>query len=79
MAAPTSGSMPGMKYSAGIPMRRPRMSPVSAASKSGTGTSAEVESQRSWPAIACSRMAASRTSFVIGPIWSSDDANATSP
>lgn len=33
----------------------------------------------SFPAINDRRIAASSTSFVIGPIWSSDEANATSP
>ena len=50
------------------------MSPVSAASKSGTGTGAEVESFGSCPAIARSMIAASRTVRVIGPGWSSDEA-----
>jgi hypothetical protein len=68
-----------MRYSRGMPMRRPRMSPVSAAAKSGTATSAEVESFGSWPAIARSMSAASRTLRVIGPAWSSDEAKATVP
>ena len=60
-------------------MRLPRMSPLSAASKSGTGRSAEVESFGSCPAIARSMIAASRTVFVIGPAWSSEEAKATIP
>ena len=60
-------------------MRLPRISPVSAASKSGTGTSAEVESIGSTEAIACSMIAASRTVRVIGPAWSSELANAIVP
>src|SRR3954467_9534954 len=38
-----------------------------------------VESIGSCPLITFSKIAASRTSFVNGPIWSSDDANATKP
>jgi len=38
-----------------------------------------VESHRSWPAITSSNNAASSTVAVIGPIWSSDEANAMSP
>ena len=55
------------------------MSPTSAASKSGTGRAAEVESFGSWPAIAWSMIAASRTVLAIGPAWSSDEAKATMP
>jgi hypothetical protein len=62
-----------------MPMVLPRMSPVSIASKSGTGRSAEVESFGSCPAIACSMIAQSRTDLVIGPAWSSDEAKATIP
>ncbi len=60
-------------------MRLPRMSPPSAATKSGTGRSAEVESFASCPAMADSRMAASVTVRAIGPAWSSDEAKATIP
>ncbi len=55
-------------------MRLPLRSPRSMASKSGTARSAEVESFGSWPAMAPSRMAASRTDLAIGPAWSSDEA-----
>ena len=60
-------------------MRRPRMSPVSAASKSGTGRSALVGVLRVVPGHRPSRIAASRTDFAIGPAWSSDEAKATIP
>ena len=45
----------------------PLMSPVSAASKSGTAKSVDVLSFGSWLHIASSMIAASRTDFVIGP------------
>ena len=38
-----------------------------------------VESRGSWPAMTPSSMAASSTSRASGPIWSSDEAKATSP
>ena len=41
--------------------------------------SADVVSFSSCPAIRFNNIAESYTSFVIGPIWSNDDANATSP
>jgi hypothetical protein len=47
--------------------------------KSGTSTGADVESHESWPQIALSTIAQSRTSRVKGPIWSSELANATRP
>ena len=52
---------------------------VSAASNAGTDSAAEVASQGSCPAIARSNVAASETVRASGPIWSSDDANASSP
>ncbi len=48
-------------------MTLPRISPVSIASKSGTARSALVLSLGSWPHIAPSMIAASRTVLVIGP------------
>ena len=51
----------------------------SVAWKSGTGTSAEVASMGSRPAIVRSTIAASFTVFASGPMWSSDEANAISP
>ena len=68
-----------MRYSCGMPITLPRMSPVSIASKSGTGRSAEVLSAGSCPAMVPSMIAASRTVRVIGPAWSSDEAKATIP
>ena len=65
-----ASGMPSTRYSRGMPMRLPRMSPVSAASKSGTGRSAQVLSWGSADAIAPSMIAASRTVRVIGPAWS---------
>jgi hypothetical protein len=47
--------------------------------KSGTGMSADVESFGSCPAMMFIMIAVSVTSLVRGPIWSSDEANATSP
>ena len=41
--------------------------------------STDVESFSSLPAIRLKSVAQSSTSFAIGPIWSSDDANATNP
>src|SRR5581483_2640558 len=46
---------------------------------SGTGTSAEVASMGSRPAMICVASAASSTVRPNTPTWSSDDANATSP
>ena len=60
-------------------MRSPFTPPPSAASKSGTGSRALVESFGSCPDMAVSRMAASRTLRVIGPAWSSEEAKATMP
>ena len=74
-----SWGMPSMWYSRGMPIVWPRMSPVSAASKSGTGRSTEVESLGSCEHIACSMIAASCTVLVIGPAWSSDEAKAMIP
>lgn len=56
-----------MRYSRGIPIFLPLMSPVSIASKFGTARSALVLSLGSWPHIASSIIAASRTDLVIGP------------
>jgi hypothetical protein len=68
-----------MKYSRGTPTRIPRMSPVSAAVASGTGASREVESSGSCPAMTFSRIAASVTSRVSTPTWSSEEAKAMRP
>jgi len=78
-SASISGGMPSTRYSVGMPMRRPRRSPTRLASKSGTARGAEVESLGSWPDIAVSMIAASRTVAAIGPAWSSEEAKATMP
>ena len=62
-----SSGIPSMRYSFGIPIFLPLMSPVSIASKFGTASSALVESFGSWLAMASIMMAASRTVLVIGP------------
>ena len=62
-----SSGIPSILYSRGIPIVFPFTLPPRNDSKSGTGTSADVESFGSWPAIASSMMAASRTDFVKGP------------
>ena len=71
--------MPGIEYSLGMPIRRPRTSPVSVPAQSGTARSAEVLSIGSWPAMACSSSAQSSTVRAIGPAWSSELAKATMP
>ena len=58
-------------------MRTPFRSSRSGSTTSGT--SAVVESFGSRPAMIRYRSAQSRTVFVVGPTWSSDDANATIP
>ena len=47
--------------------------------KSGTGTFALVESWASTPQIVLRTIAASVTSFVMGPIWSREEAKAMQP
>jgi hypothetical protein len=78
-SASISGGVPSSRYSFGMPTRTPLRSPVSAASKSGTGASSDVESFGSKPDMDFSRIAQSRTSRAIGPAWSSDEAKATMP
>ena len=77
--ASISSGIPSIRYSFGTPIFFPRISPVKKFSKHGTGILALVESLGSWPAIASNIIAASVTDFVIGPAWSSDEANATTP
>ena len=62
-----------------MPIRRPRTSPVRPPAQSGTAISAEVLSIGSWPAMAWSIRAQSSTVRAIGPAWSSELANATTP
>ena len=71
--------MPSTRYSFGMPMVRPFTPRETAASKSGTGRSAQVVSRASAPAIEPSRIAQSRTVRAIGPAWSRDEAKATVP
>jgi hypothetical protein len=52
---------------------------VAVGALTGSGRPSEVESQGSAPAIAPSSSAASVTSRVNGPAWSSEDANAIIP
>ena len=78
-AASTSGSIPSMKYSRGIPIVSPSTSSARASVKSGTSMVALVESCGSWPAMTFISAAVSATSLVTGPIWSRLEAKATSP
>ena len=61
------------------PTRRPSTPWPSAPRRSAAGLGIDVASRGSWPAIASSRSAASATVVANGPIWSSEDAKATSP
>ena len=60
-------------------MVRPFTPRETAASKSGTGRSAQVVSRGSGPAIEPSSTAQSRTVRAIGPAWSREEAKATIP
>jgi hypothetical protein len=77
-AARTPGSMPSPESSSGTPKRRPS-SDVAVGVFTGSGNPVEVESHGSLDVMAPNRSAASRTSRVKGPAWSSDDANAIIP
>jgi hypothetical protein len=76
--ASTPGSIPSPVSSSGTPRRTPRRS-LRLGSSTGPGRPTDVESHGSWPAIAPSSSAASVTSRVSGPHWSSDDAKAIMP
>ena len=73
------------KYSCGMPTVSPARGAASSLRSavpdlySGTGTSLEVASSESRPAITCKASAASSTLLPKTPIWSSDEANATRP
>src|SRR5581483_5219389 len=70
--------MPGAsRISTGRPIRSPFRSSASGSSTGGTST--VVESAGSRPEITRYRTALSRTVFVTGPTWSSDEAKATMP
>ena len=75
----TLGFMPSTKYSFGTPSFTPFKSPPSFAVKSSAGRSSEVESWESLPVMTFKSEAQSRVVRAIGPIWSSEDAKATSP
>ena len=76
--ASTPGSIPSPESSSGTPRRTPCRS-VRRGSSTGPGSPTEVESHGSLPAIAPNRSAASVTSRVNGPAWSSDEAKAIIP
>ena len=79
-ASRTPGSIPAISViSSTTPKRSPDTPSSSPATSAGAGRAIDVESQGSWPAITSSNNAASSTVAVIGPIWSSDEANAMSP
>src|SRR5690606_35875799 len=71
--------MPSMRYSFGTPMVSPLTPRSTAAAKSGTGRSADVEALGSKPDMEVSISAASSTVRAIGPAWSSEEATATVP
>ena len=70
--------MPSPVSSSGTPMRIPCRS-VALGSAIGSGRRIEVESRGSSPTIAPSSSAASVTSRVNGPAWSSEEAKAIIP
>src|SRR5581483_4335630 len=74
-----AGSSASGKYSRGRPMVSSDIGREAAWRYSGTGTSAEVASMGSRPAMMCVASAASSTVRPNTPTWSSDDANATRP
>ncbi|MNT75138.1 hypothetical protein D3C72_2140100 [compost metagenome] len=74
-----SPGIPSMRYSRGTPIVRPLTPRSTAAAKSGTAMSTLVESLGSNPDIDVIRIAASSTERAIGPAWSSEEANATTP
>src|SRR4051812_16030764 len=73
------GSRVSGKYSFGRPITTPASAPRAASWYRGTGSAALVESSGSTPAIPSSATAASSTVLPNTPMWSSDDAKATSP
>jgi hypothetical protein len=78
VASRTSGSIPAPVTISSInPIRKPLTS--SPESSDGREPGIDVESSGSWPQIVSNANAASSTDAANGPIWSSDDANATSP
>ncbi len=73
------GSIWSEKYSFGSPSLSPFIPFVRFAVKSGVSARSEVASISSWPQMAFRMSAASFTVLEQGPIWSRDEANATSP
>ena len=70
--------MPSPVSSGGTPKRIPS-SRSALGSATSSGKASEVESHGSWPTMCLKRSAASVTSRVSGPAWSSDDAKAIIP
>ena len=62
-----------------MPTVMPSTPSSSTVSTRGVGRLSEVESSGSWPPMASNSSAASATDPANGPIWSSDEAKATSP
>ena len=77
--ANTSGAMPSPASSPMMPIRNPSTPRSSTSTSDGAGDGMEVESSGSCPPMTSSSNAASCTVVANGPIWSSDDAKATSP
>ncbi len=77
-ASSTPASMPSPVSSSGTPRRMPRRS-VAVGRRTGSRRPIDVESHGSAPAIASSSSAASVTSRVNGPAWSSEEAKAIMP
>src|SRR3954447_6770677 len=75
----TSSSRPSPNQARGTPSRLPLISAVKVEAYSGTGTSAEVESKVSRPAMTCKTSAMSLLDRPNRPMLSSDEAKATSP
>ncbi len=79
-AAFTSSWMPSLSVSSStMPTRRPSTPRSKSASSAGAASAIDVESHGSCPPTTSSSWAASATVVANGPIWSRDDAKATSP
>jgi hypothetical protein len=77
-ASSTPPSMPSPLSSSGTPSVTPsRRSALGSAI--GSGNASEVASHSSWPTMCLSSSAASVTSRVSGPAWSSEEAKAIIP
>ena len=73
------GDAVGVDQLLAMPIRRPATPVARSTVTSGIGSGIAVVSCGSWPAMTSSSRAASATVVPNGPIWSSDEANATSP